>query len=186
MMLSSPGTMKTVTMMTMMSLLLIISSLADAQSSTTTQDEMHRARELAKPWLMRKIEYGDKTLPVTPASVITVFIVVLNILFRLFGSTRWAEANHILIKDSDSAKKDITNMKRDIGNDLKRFQEYASKYSQCPSRAQMGDLGKFKPGAMTTQFDEAVFNPLNATNTTLGPVKTQFGYHLIYIRDRRM
>mmetsp|Transcript_34785 Transcript_34785/g.39619 ORF Transcript_34785/g.39619 Transcript_34785/m.39619 type:complete len:93 (+) Transcript_34785:2-280(+) len=65
---------------------------------------------------------------------------------------------------------------------LSKFSQAASKYSDCPSSSKGGSLGSFRPGQMVKEFDTVVFNePLN---TIHGPIKTQFGYHLIYIQSR--
>ena len=62
------------------------------------------------------------------------------------------------------------------------FAKAASQYSECPSASRGGDLGSFGPGAMVPEFDTVVFKePVGVVH---GPVKTQFGYHLIYIRER--
>jgi peptidyl-prolyl cis-trans isomerase C len=145
---------------------------------------MKRARELAKPWLMRNIEINETKLPVSPATVITIFVVLVN-LFNIFFVKKWAEASHILIKDSsNNTKKMMEAMKKDIGDDFKRFGDYAAKYSQCPSKSRKGDLGRFKSGDMAPPFDKVVFDPKSLSETTLGPVQTQFGWHLIYIKGR--
>jgi peptidyl-prolyl cis-trans isomerase C len=80
----------------------------------------------------------------------------------------------------------LLEMKEEIHDDLKRFQGFAEKYSQCPSKTQKGDLGRFKPGDMAPPFDKAVFQPSSPLETTIGPIQTQFGYHLIYIRERKI
>jgi peptidyl-prolyl cis-trans isomerase C len=47
----------------------------------------------------------------------------------------------------------------------------------CPSGKKGGDLGEFRKGQMVKPFDDAVFKgPLLSVQ---GPVKTQFGFHLI-------
>ena len=63
----------------------------------------------------------------------------------------------------------------------KTFEEAAKEYSTCPSKAQGGDLGTFGKGQMVKEFEDAVFN--GELNKVLGPVKTQFGYHLIKVSD---
>ena len=51
-----------------------------------------------------------------------------------------------------------------------------------PSSRRGGDLGEFSPGQMVREFDTVVFSaPLNVVQ---GPVKTQFGYHLIEVTRR--
>jgi len=57
------------------------------------------------------------------------------------------------------------------------FSELAKKHSLCPSGKRGGDLGEFKRGDMVKAFDQVVFNkPILEVH---GPVKTQFGYHLV-------
>jgi peptidyl-prolyl cis-trans isomerase C len=43
-------------------------------------------------------------------------------------------------------------------------------------------LIEFGPGQMVKEFDTVVFN--DDVGVVHGPIKTQFGYHLIYINDR--
>lgn len=163
--------------------LFLLSSLA-AAASEEEKAEMRRKRELAKPWLMRSIEIAGMKLPISPATAIVVIVVLINVV-NIFTNPLWAEASHILIKDSSAnTKKMMGAMKNDIGDDFKRFGDYAAKYSQCPSKQNKGDLGRFKSGDMAPPFDKLVFNPKSGTETTLGPVQTQFGWHLIYIKAR--
>lgn len=62
------------------------------------------------------------------------------------------------------------------------FAEIARRRSSCPSRMRGGDLGAFRQGEMVAEFDQAVFT--GELNRLLGPVKTQFGYHLIEVTSR--
>ena len=88
-----------------------------------------------------------------------------------------ATARHILVSDEAECLK----LKGEIeaGAD---FGEVAKLNSSCPSRMRGGDLGAFAPGQMVKEFDEVVFS--GPIGTVLGPVKTQFGYHLIEITKR--
>lgn len=62
------------------------------------------------------------------------------------------------------------------------FAEMAQQHSSCPSSKSGGDLGSFGPGMMVPEFDTVVFSaPLNEVQ---GPVKTQFGYHLLEVTSR--
>ncbi len=97
---------------------------------------------------------------------------------KKFGKAPSASAKHILV-DSEEKAKDIMT---EIAEEKKTFEEAAKEYSSCPSSAKGGDLGTFGPGQMVKEFDEAVFT--GEVNKVLGPVKTQFGYHLIYITER--
>ena len=88
-----------------------------------------------------------------------------------------ATARHILVDTEEACRK----LKDEIeaGAD---FAELATECSNCPSREQGGDLGKFSPGQMVPEFDRVVFN--EEVGKVHGPVKTQFGYHLLEITSR--
>ena len=88
-----------------------------------------------------------------------------------------AQARHILVDSSEACQ----NLKNEIeaGAD---FAELARQHSSCPSGAKGGDLGEFMPGQMVREFDEVVFK--EEVGKVHGPVKTQFGYHLIEITQR--
>ena len=88
-----------------------------------------------------------------------------------------ASARHILV---DSEEKCI-QLKNEIENGGD-FVEAARKHSKCPSGASGGDLGEFPPGQMVPEFDEVIFN--EEIGKVHGPVKTQFGFHLIEITNR--
>ena len=81
-------------------------------------------------------------------------------------------ARHILVKTQKEA--DELKAKLAKGAD---FTTLAKKYSLCPSKKRGGDLGEFSPGKMVKAFDNVVFK--KAVLEVHGPVKTQFGYHLI-------
>ncbi|KAG7360833.1 PpiC-type peptidyl-prolyl cis-trans isomerase [Nitzschia inconspicua] len=151
---------------------------------------MRLARENAKPWLMRDLQVGENIkLPISPASIICVLFFVVNLcswlLFKTSGT--WAEASHILVKDtSDKTRKALVQMQKEIGGNAKMFADVAKKYSQCPSHEEKGNLGRFKQGTMAPPFDRAVFDPKTPLKQTIGPIQTQFGLHLIYVRDRKL
>ena len=88
-----------------------------------------------------------------------------------------ASARHILV-DTEAECIQLKD-KIDGGED---FAEIAKAHSNCPSKAQGGDLGQFGPGMMVKEFDEVVFSA--DVNTLQGPVKTQFGYHLLEVTSR--
>ena len=88
-----------------------------------------------------------------------------------------ANARHILV----SSEAECNNLKQQI-IDGADFAEMAAAHSNCPSGQQGGDLGSFSPGQMVPEFDTVVFN--EAVGEVHGPVKTQFGYHLIEITSR--
>ncbi|GAB3482532.1 peptidylprolyl isomerase PpiC [Marinomonas epiphytica] len=88
-----------------------------------------------------------------------------------------ASACHILVKNKPEAEKIKSQL--DKGGD---FHKLAKQYSICPSGKKGGDLGEFRKGDMVPAFDRAVFNgPLLKVQ---GPIKTQFGFHLIKVLYR--
>ncbi|WP_416395462.1 peptidylprolyl isomerase [Allohahella sp. A8] len=89
-----------------------------------------------------------------------------------------ASARHILVSDEAQSAK----LKDDIANGSD-FAELARKHSACPSGKQGGDLGEFGPGQMVREFDEVVFSA--PVGEVQGPVKTQFGYHLLEVTARK-
>jgi len=88
-----------------------------------------------------------------------------------------AAARHILV-DNEEQCEELKNQILGVTD----FAEVAKEHSRCPSGKQGGDLGEFGQGQMVREFDEVVFS--GELNTVHGPVKTQFGYHLIEITSR--
>lgn len=98
-------------------------------------------------------------------------------------------ASHILAKfpdveegktlsDADKAKAmEKLKIAQKALADGKAFADIAKEHSDCPSKEQGGDLGKFQSGQMVPQFEEAL-KKLKPGEVS-GPVETQFGYHLI-------
>ncbi len=106
----------------------------------------------------------------------------------LFKPEKARAAQHILVdtrNDSTDALKAKSKKKIDevlakakLGED---FAELAKKYSDCPSKEQGGDLGKFSQGQMVPEFDKAVFS-MNVGEIS-DIVTTQFGYHVIKLNE---
>ena len=102
-----------------------------------------------------------------------------------------ARASHILVKSEEQA----LELKAKLEANELLFDEAASMYSTCNSARSGGKLGKFTPGQMVKEFDAVVFGvkdtgveyvPAYELDTVHGPVKTDFGYHLIKITARTM
>ncbi|MHB0774223.1 peptidylprolyl isomerase [Halomonas sp. WWR20] len=88
-----------------------------------------------------------------------------------------ATARHILVDSQEKCEALKTEIEG--GRD---FAEVAKQHSTCPSGRSGGDLGTFGPGQMVPEFDKVVFSA--DVNTVQGPVKTQFGYHLLEVTSR--
>ena len=88
-----------------------------------------------------------------------------------------AAARHILV----STEKQCNELKQQIA-DGSDFAALAKKHSSCPSGRDGGALGTFSPGQMVKEFDQVVFSA--EIGKVQGPVKTQFGYHLVEVTHR--
>ena len=91
-----------------------------------------------------------------------------------------ATARHILFSNEKLARK----VKREIIEEDIIFEKAAKKYSKCPSGKRKGFLGSFFKGDMVKEFDEIVFSKNTPINKVVGPVKTEFGFHLIEVLAR--
>ncbi len=88
------------------------------------------------------------------------------------------QAKHILT-DSEEKCNDILDA---IVNGEKTFEDAAKEFSTCPSKERDGDLGEFGKGQMVKEFEDAAFAA--EIGHVVGPVKTQFGYHLIKVEKK--
>ncbi len=86
-------------------------------------------------------------------------------------------AKHILVKDEAKCQQILEEIVAG-----KVFEEAAQQYSTCPSGQKGGDLGSFGKGQMVKEFEEAAFAA--EIGQVVGPVQTQFGYHLIKVEAK--
>jgi len=84
-------------------------------------------------------------------------------------------ASHILVKTEQEALACLTYLK------TRSFEDLAKERSICPSGKKGGSLGWFGRGMMIKEFENAAF--AGKKGQIIGPVKTQFGYHIIRIDD---
>ncbi len=106
-----------------------------------------------------------------------------------YSTPEQVRASHILIKSSGTAEEDGTARKKaeDLLAQIKKgadFAELAKKNSQDESSAvKGGDLDFFPRGQMVHEFDQKAFSM--EVGQLSEPVKTQFGYHIIKLTDKR-
>lgn len=81
-------------------------------------------------------------------------------------------ASHILVETAHECDDLLRKLKEG-----ESFESLAKKFSQCPSRDDGGALGEFGKGQMVKEFEDAAF--ALQPGQVSGPVRTQFGYHLI-------
>ena len=87
-------------------------------------------------------------------------------------------AKHIIVKDEEKCQQILEEIAAG-----KVFEEAAQQYSTCPSGQKGGDLGEFGKGQMVKEFEEAAFAA--EIGHVVGPVATQFGYHLIKVESKK-
>ena len=90
-----------------------------------------------------------------------------------FKGQETVAASHILVDTEEKANEILAA----VQNGEITFEDAAMQYSSCPSKARGGSLGEFGHGQMVPEFDQACFSM--EEGQIAGPVKTQFGYHLI-------
>jgi len=88
-----------------------------------------------------------------------------------------ASARHILVP----TEAECLDLKTKIEGGT-AFDDLAKEHSQCPSGKSGGELGTFGPGVMVKEFDDVVFSA--PVGEVQGPVKTQFGFHLLEVTKR--
>lgn len=95
-----------------------------------------------------------------------------------------AHARHILLKTEKEAQAVIDELKNLKNDALKtKFIELAKTKSADPAGSNGGDLGTFTKEQMVPEFSKAVWE-LEVGKITIQPVKTQFGYHVIYLEEK--
>ncbi len=89
-------------------------------------------------------------------------------------------ASHILVKTEAEA---LDILHKLVSKEIS-FEDAARQFSFCPSKRQGGNLGNFQKGMMVPEFEEVCFNEKNKVSDIVGPIKTEFGFHLIKINQR--
>lgn len=89
------------------------------------------------------------------------------------------KAKHILTDSEETCSAVLAS----ITSGEKTFEEAAKESSSCPSGANGGSLGEFGKGQMVKEFEDAAFAA--EIGHVVGPVKTQFGFHLIKVEEKK-
>jgi len=151
--------------------------LTEGQVLETVVEELTRTKLVEK--LSAKIDISDQEITEhykKNANLYTMPLMVRarHILFKLDKADPKEKAALVLKK----AKSVLEEAQKDGAS----FEALAEKYSEGPTAAQKGDLGFFARGRMVKEFEDAAFDaPLK---TAVGPVKTEYGYHIIYVEQK--
>lgn len=95
-----------------------------------------------------------------------------------FNKGETVSAKHILVESEEKCNEILAA----ITNGEKTFEDAAKESSTCPSGQKGGDLGTFGKGQMVPEFEQAAFTA--EIGQVVGPVKTQFGFHLIKVEAK--
>ncbi|WIF95383.1 peptidylprolyl isomerase [Caminicella sporogenes] len=95
-----------------------------------------------------------------------------------FKTPESVRASHILVDTEEKANDILEELNKGLS-----FESAAEKYSKCPSKTNGGDLGYFTRGRMVPEFEKASFEMEKGEISK--PVKTQFGYHIIKLIDKK-
>lgn len=99
-----------------------------------------------------------------------------------FAEPETFEASHILVKTEDEAKNIISQLDK-VANKPEKFRELSSKSLDTATAKNGGALGKFAAEQMVPEFGAAVKTMAKGTYSKT-PIKTEFGYHIIYLKDK--
>ena len=89
--------------------------------------------------------------------------------------------SHILVKEEAQAKKLLAQLKKGKG----AFDKVAKKHSIDPTKDNGGDIGWFQKGQLVPEFEKAAYG-IKKKGSLSGVVKTQFGFHIIKLTDKRV
>ena len=95
-----------------------------------------------------------------------------------FSQGETVNASHILVDSEEKALELLAKIKAGECS----FEDCARDNSSCPSGQRGGNLGDFTRGQMVPEFDQVAFEA--EIGKVVGPVKTQFGYHLIKLNSK--
>lgn len=94
------------------------------------------------------------------------------------------EARHILVETKKEAENIIKELNKTTNKIEEKFIDLAKSKSKDPSGSNGGDIGSFSKTDMVPEFANAAF-ALKEKTYTKQPVKTQYGYHVIYIKSKK-
>ncbi|QTQ32630.1 Putative peptidylprolyl isomerase [Aromatoleum bremense] len=106
-----------------------------------------------------------------------------------FAQPEQIKAQHVLIKSEGRSKEEALALAKQVAAQAKKdgqdFGKLAAEFTEDPSgKANGGDLGFFARGSMVKPFEDAVFG-LKAAGDIVGPVESQFGFHVIRLVERK-
>jgi len=152
----------------------VIVQAADAKKLGDTDDFKRRLAYARNKLLMEKFLQSEGRAAVTDAGLHQLY----DELSKQMTGEKEVHARHILLESEDEAKAVLEQLKK--GAD---FAALAKEKSKDPSSSDGGDLGYFTKDRMVPEFSEVAFKL--EVGQISDPVKTEFGWHIIKVEDRR-
>jgi len=154
---------------------IIVSKAAEAKKVTEQKDFKNRITFIRNKLAMEMLLVEEGKAASTDAAMKKVYEEAV----QKAGAEPEVRARHILVPTEEEAKAVLAEIKK--GTD---FAELAKQKSKDPgAAAEGGDLGYFGKTQMVPEFAEVAFK-LNKGEVS-DPVKTQFGWHIIKVEERR-
>lgn len=162
-------------LITYVSDMILVSKAAEAKKLGDTADFKRKLANARTKLLMEALLQGEAKAAVTDDAMKKVYADAI----KDVGNEQEVSARHILVENEDDAKKVAADLK--AGGD---FAAIAKERSKDPgSKDQGGELGFFGKDQMVPEFAEAAFKL--EKGQTSDPVKSQFGWHIIRVDDKR-
>ncbi|HVI52054.1 MAG TPA: peptidylprolyl isomerase [Candidatus Sulfotelmatobacter sp.] len=152
--------------------------LEQAQKQKLESDpDVIKAVKLAQENILKQVWLGKKVEPMLSDDALKARYEEIK---KSTPPREEVHARHILVKTEEAAKQVLADLKKGV-----KFEDEAKAKTEDPSGKETGgDLGFFTKDEMVPEFADAAFK-LNAGEVSKAPVKTQFGYHIIKVEEKR-
>ena len=155
--------------------MIVVAQAAEKQKIADTAEFKRRLAFNRNRLLMDEMLQKEGKAAVTDAALRKVYEEAV----KQMGDEQEVRARHILVETEDQAKEIVAELKKGAN-----FEELAKTKSKDPgAAAQGGDLGYFTKEQMVPEFADAAFKM--EKGQVSDPVKSQFGWHIIRVEDKR-
>jgi peptidyl-prolyl cis-trans isomerase C len=155
--------------------IMLVAKAADGKKVADTPDFKTKLNFIRNKLLMETILQSEGKASVTEQAMKKVY----DDAVKQMGGDEEVRARHILVQTEDEAKKILADLKKGAN-----FETVAKEKSKDPSAAaQGGDLGFFTKDQMVPEFADVAFKLQKGELSD--PVKSQFGWHIIKVEDKR-
>jgi len=154
--------------------MILVAKAAEARKIPDSADFKRRLAYFRNKILMETLLQSEAKAAITDAAMHKLY----DDATKQMAAEKEVHARHILVETEDDAKAVLAELKK--GTD---FADLAKQKSKDPGAADGGDLGYFTKDQMVPEFSEVAFK-LDKGQTS-DPVKTQFGWHIIRVEDKR-